>query len=65
MLAEMNGKALRGAQDLLARVAALKPGQPARLRLWRRSPADADGQEHNVRIEVVERPKEAAAMRSS
>ncbi|HEU5467999.1 MAG TPA: trypsin-like peptidase domain-containing protein [Steroidobacteraceae bacterium] len=65
VITQMNGKALRGAQDLLARVAALKPGQPARLRLWRRSPADADGLEHNVRIEVVERPKEAAAMRSS
>jgi serine protease DegS len=61
----MNGKPLRGAQDLRARIALLQPGQAARLRLWRRSAADADGQEHNVRIEVVERPQEAGAMRSS
>ena len=61
----MNGKPLRGAQDLRARIALLQPGQAARLRLWRRSVAEADGQEHNVRIEVVERPQEAGAMRSS
>jgi len=65
VITQLNGKPLRGMQDLLARIAMMKPGQPARLRLWRRSPADADGQEHNVRIEVVERPREAGAMRSS
>ncbi len=61
----MNGKPLRGAQDLRARIAMLQPGQTARLRLWRRSPVEEDGQEHNVRIEVIERPQEAGAMRSS
>jgi S1-C subfamily serine protease len=65
VITQVNGKPLRGAQDLLARVATLKPGQPVRLRLWRRSPAEADGREHNVRIVVVERPQEAGAMRSS
>ena len=65
VITQVNGKPLRGAQDLLARVAMLKPGQPVRLRLWRRSPTEADGREHNVRIEVVERPQEAGAMRSS
>jgi serine protease Do len=65
VITQVNGKPVRGAQDLLARIAMLKPGQPARLRLWRRSPAVAEGQEHNVRIEVGERPQEAAAMRSS
>ena len=33
--------------------------------LWRRSTAEDDGQEHSVRVEVVERPQEAGAMRSS
>ena len=61
----MNGKPLRGAQDLRARIAMLQPGQTARLRLWRRSPVDEDGREHNVRIEVVERPQEAGQTRSS
>ncbi len=65
VITQVNGKPLRGAQDLLARVAMLKPGQSVRLRLWRRSPAEAEGREHNVRIEVVERPQEAGAMRSS
>ena len=65
VITQVNGKPLRGAQDLLARIATLKPGQPVRLRLWRRSPAETDGREHNVRIEVVERPREAGKMRSS
>ena len=61
----MNGKPLRGAQDLRARIAMLQPGQTARLRLWRRSPTESDGREHSVRIEVIERPQEAGVMRSS
>ncbi len=65
VITQVNGKPLRGAQDLLARVAMLKPGQPVRLRLWRRSPSEAEGSEHNVRIEVAERPQEAGATRSS
>jgi S1-C subfamily serine protease len=65
VITQLNGKPVRGMQDLLARIAMTPPGQPARLRLWRRSPADVDGQEHNVRIEVIERPQEAGAMRSS
>ncbi len=65
VITSMNGKPLRGAQDLRARIAMLQPGQSARLRLWRRSPTESDGREHSVRIEVVERPQEAGAMRSS
>jgi S1-C subfamily serine protease len=65
VITQLNGQPLRGMQDLLARIAMMKPGQPARLRLWRRSPGDVEGQEHNVRIDVVERPQQAGAMRSS
>jgi S1-C subfamily serine protease len=65
VITQVNGKPAHGAQDLLAHIATLQPGQPVRLRLWRRSPAEADGREHNVRIEVVERPQGAGAMRSS
>ncbi len=65
VITQVNGKALRGAQDLLANIALLKPGQPVRLRLWRRSPAEPEGLEHNVRLEVVERPPQAGATRSS
>ncbi len=65
VITQVNGAPLRGAQDLLARVAMLKPGQGVRLRLWRRQPQEGDIREHNVRLEVVERPQEAAASRSS
>ncbi len=65
VITQINGKPLRGAQDLLANIAKLKPGQPVRLRLWRRSPAEPEGLEHNVRLEVIERPQQAGAMRSS
>lgn len=65
VITQVNGTPLRGAQDLLARVAMLKPGQSVRLRLLRRQPQESDFSEHNVRIEVVERPQEAAASRSS
>jgi S1-C subfamily serine protease len=65
VVTQVNGKSLRGAQDLLANIAMLKPGQPVRLRLWRRSPAEPEGLEHNVRLEVIERPQQAGAMRSS
>lgn len=65
VITQVNGSPLRGAQDLLARVAMLKPGQGVRLRLWRRSATEGEGLEHNVRIEVVERPQEAGAASSS
>ncbi len=65
IITQVNGTPLRGAQDLLSRIASLKPGQSIRLRLWRGGLPGGDIQEHNVRIEVVERPQEAAASRSS
>lgn len=61
VITEVNGTRLRGAQDLMARVAMLKPGQGVRLSLWRGPPFEGPLREHNVRIEVVERPAQAAA----
>jgi len=61
VITEVNGARLRGAQDLMARVAMLKPGQGVRLNLWRGPPFEGPVREHNVRIEVIERPPEAAA----
>ncbi|MDH4259383.1 MAG: trypsin-like peptidase domain-containing protein [Gammaproteobacteria bacterium] len=61
VITEVNGTRLRGAQDLMARVAMLKPGQGVRLSLWRGPPFEEPLREHNVRIEVVERPTQAAA----
>ncbi len=65
LITEVNGKPLRGAQDLLARVAMLKPGQGVRLGLLRGPPLEGTVREHNVRIEVIERPPQAGATRSS
>jgi len=61
VITAINGTRLRGAQDLMARVAMLKPGQGVRLGLWRGPPFEGPVREHNVRIEVVERPAQAAA----
>jgi S1-C subfamily serine protease len=61
VIIEVNGTQLRGAQDLMARVAMLKPGQGVRLSLWRGPPFEGPLREHIVRIEVVERPAQAAA----
>ncbi len=64
-ITEVNGTAVRGAQDLLARVAMVKPGQGVRLGLLRGPPVEDTVQEHKVRIQVIERPPQAAAARSS
>lgn len=64
VITQVNGRPLRGAQDLLARIAMLKPGQAIRLRLWRGPSPENDFSEHNVRIQVIERPQEAKAARS-
>jgi len=61
VITEVNGTKLRGAQDLMARVAMLKPGQGVKLGLWRGPPFEGPVREHNVRIEVVERPAQAAS----
>lgn len=61
IITEVNGSRLRGAQDLMARVAMLKPGQRVKLSLWRGPPFEGVLREHNVRIEVIERPARAGA----
>ncbi|MGH8135168.1 MAG: S1C family serine protease [Steroidobacteraceae bacterium] len=61
VITEVNGTRLHGAQDLMARVAMMKPGQGVRLSLWRGPPFEGPLREHNVRIEVVERPAKAGA----
>ena len=61
VIIEVNGTRLRGAQDLMAKVAMLKPGQGVKLSLWRGPPLECPLREHNDRIEVVERPAKAAS----
>jgi serine protease DegS len=65
VITQVNGQPLRGAQDLLSKVAMLKPGQAARLRIWRGPPLEPEVREHNVRIEIGERPPQAIKAGSS
>ena len=61
VITEINGQALAGAEDLLARIAALKPGQAARVTLRRGPPFEGPPRELTVRVGVIERPPRAAA----
>jgi S1-C subfamily serine protease len=65
VITQVNGDPLRGAQDLLSKIAMLRPGQGARLRIWRGPPLEPEVREHNVRIQVGERPPQAITDRSS
>jgi S1-C subfamily serine protease len=61
VITEINGQALAGAEDLLARIAALKPGQAARVTLRRGPPFEGPPRELTVLVGVIERPARAAA----
>jgi serine protease DegS len=65
VITQVNGDPLRGAQDLLSKIAMLRPGQGARLRIWRGPPLEPEVREHSVRIQVGERPPQAVTDRSS
>jgi S1-C subfamily serine protease len=61
VITTLDGRQLRGAQDLMARIAMLQPGQGVRLGLWRGPPFEGPVREHSLRIMVIERPAQAAA----
>jgi serine protease DegS len=61
VITEINGEPLTGAEDLLARIAVLAPGQTVRITLRRGPPFEGPPREHSVRIGVIERPARAAA----
>jgi len=61
VITEINGEPLTGAEDLLARIATLAPGQTARITLRRGPPFEGPPREHSLRIGVIERPARAAA----
>ena len=58
---KVNGQAISGAEDLLARIAALAPGESVGLEIRRGPPFEGPPREHSVRIKVIERPAQAAA----
>lgn len=61
VITEIDGQPLSGAEDLLARIAALKPGDAARVTLRRGPPFEGPPRELTVRVSVMERPARAAA----
>ena len=61
VITAVNGDAIIGAEDLLARIAALAPGDAVRLTVRRGPPFQTQATEHSLRITVIERPAEAAA----
>lgn len=61
VITSLDGRSLRGAQDLMARIAMLQPGQGVRVGLWRGPPFDGPAREHSLRVPVIERPTRAAA----
>ncbi len=61
VITEINGSAVTGAEDVLARIAMQAPGQPVRLTIRRGPPFDGQPREHTVRVPVIERPPQAAA----
>ncbi len=61
VITEINGSQVNGAEDVLARIAALIPGQAARLTIRRGPPFDGQVREHSVSIPVIARPAQAAA----
>ncbi|MBM5812590.1 MAG: trypsin-like serine protease [Gammaproteobacteria bacterium] len=61
VITSLDGRPLRGAQDLMARIAVLQPSQSVRVGLWRGPPFEGPAREHSLRVPVIERPIQAAA----
>jgi serine protease DegS len=61
VITQVNGQAINGAEDLLARIAGLAPGDSVRLTVRRGPPFEGQPREHTVQIKVIERPAQAAA----
>jgi len=61
VITAVNGGNISGAEDLLARIAALAPGDAVRVTVRRGPPFEAQATEFTLRISVIERPAEAAA----
>ena len=57
VVTEVNGEKVRDAQDLLARIAWLKPGQMARITWLRGLPSYDSPQAMTVKVPVIERPQ--------
>ena len=61
VITRVDGKPVNGAEDLLARIASLAPGETVTLTIRRGPPFEGQPREHSLRITVTERPAGAAA----
>jgi len=61
VITQVEGKPINGAEELLARIAALAPGDAVTLTVRRGPPFESQPREYTLRIPVMERPAEAAA----
>lgn len=61
VITEIDGKPINGAEELLARIASLAPGEAVTLTIRRGPPFEGQPSEHTVKIPVIERPAQAAA----
>ena len=61
VITAVDGQAINGAEDLLARIAGLAPGEPVTLTVRRGPPFEGQAREYTIRIPVMERPAQAAA----
>jgi S1-C subfamily serine protease len=61
VITEVDGNAINGAEDLLARIAGLSPGGTVTLTVRRGPPFEGQPREHALRVPVIERPPQAAA----
>jgi S1-C subfamily serine protease len=61
VITQIEGKPINGAEELLARIAALTPGDSVTLTVRRGPPFEQQVHEYTLRIPVTERPAQAAA----
>ena len=61
VITQVDGRPINGAEDLLAHIAALAPGEPVTLTVRRGTPFEGQPREHTIRVPVMERPAQAAA----
>ena len=61
VVTEINGEKVRDAQDLVSRIALLKPGQKARITWLRGLPSYDSPQAMTVKVPVIERPQRSSS----
>ncbi len=61
VITEVEGRAINGAEELLARIAALAPGDSVTIKVRRGPPFEDQPREYTLQVPVMERPAQAAA----